>query len=122
MERPAFRQRHSPTWLARAKALEASAASGTSWVYNLYDPGRKDAQVGMANDLYQRLSSRWRATSKGGFLSDGIPWLSDRLAENPSYEPVLDAHAFSDREFALEAERNLRVQLRAAGWHVSSDV
>jgi hypothetical protein len=111
-----------PPWLMKARRLEASKRTGTAWVYNLFDPGRHDAQVGMASDLHARLSSRWRATCKGGFVQDGIPWLNDRLVEDAAFVPTLDAHPYPDAASALAAETTLRARLRAEGWHVSSDV
>lgn len=112
----------APKWLETAEELERSKPRPTYWVYNLSDPQRKDAQVGMATNLATRLRSRWKATCAPGFVADGIPWLHERLKANPRFEPVLEVDRFTSRADALAGEARLRERLRASGWNVSSDV
>ena len=120
-EQVKFVPRNDPRWLNEAASAQAKSPE-VFWTYSLHDPATRDAQVGMAQDLRTRLRSRWRATCKAGLPPDGIPWLNARLAEDPSYEPVLDVEPYVTREAALQAEKALRQALRENGWHVSSDV
>ena len=113
----------TPRWLERAAALQRASRPGTFWTYVLSDPESRHVQVGMAANLGQRLRSRWRATLAGRFdMSDSIPWLYDRVAADPRYEPEFEAAEYASREEALAHERALRTQLRHEGWHDSSDV
>lgn len=120
-EPQAIRVSGEPGWLRRARELEATKAGGTYWVYNLSDPERKDAQVGMASNLATRLASRWKASLANGFVQDSIPWLNERLQSDSSYEPRLDVERLGSRSAALAREAELRNTLRTSGWHVSSD-
>jgi hypothetical protein len=121
VEPQAIRVSGQPQWLRKARELEQSKPSGTYWVYNLYDPEKRDSQVGMAANLATRLMRRWKATIAKGFVQDGIPWLHARLATEPGYEPRLDVERHCSRSTALARERELRESLRASGWYVSSD-
>ena len=76
----------------------------------------------MASDLFQRLSSRWRATCNTRFGQDCIPWLYDCLRDDPRYEPALNVEAFQTEREALLAEDALRRRLQRDGWHVTSMV
>jgi hypothetical protein len=102
--------------------MEHEKVKGTYWVYNLHDPERKDAQVGMAGNLASRLRSRWKATCTAGFVPDAIPWLYTRLKTSKTFQPELVVESFPSRALALAAERELRGRLRDEGWNVSSDV
>lgn len=122
IEQLALPKLRTPRWLQAAQATEARARRPSFWTYNIYDPEKRDSQVGMASDLSARLLSRWRATCKPGFPPDGIPWLNARLAEDKAFQPTLEVRRYASRDAALAAERKLRRRLRVEGWHVSSDI
>jgi hypothetical protein len=117
------KQIRAPRWLADADLLERSSAPDAWWTYLLADPKRHQFQVGKAKSLHARLQSRWKATLKGGFdRADTIPWLHDRLVEDPDFCPEVTFHSYATEADALAGERRIRAELRAKGWHDSSDV
>ncbi len=118
---PRIHLEHEPEFLRVARQLDQESPS-SHWVYHLHDAETRDSQVGKARSLHGRLASRWKATLKGGYLDDGIPWLNHRLSADSTYEPVLIAERYDDDASALAAEKQLRNRLRSEGWMVSSDV
>ena len=105
-----------PRWLATAERADYAPRPGHGFVYEIIDPEWRAAVVGSTRHPAKRLRSHWRAAT----TQRGIPWLYDRLSEDPGFEPelVLTEVAEADLKRAEDDRRN---DLRAAGWEVATD-